>query len=591
MNLNPAVAAHIQSMPWDDFCRKIGEITDSDMRKAALRYRFRTDRAHFLQYCFPQYFSDALNGYHLDVLNREWIGWRDRENQGITVREADAAPRSFGKSTLAKGEMAWAFVYDMEAMAVIISNEQSLAVEISGDIRSIFLEPNQQFEALYGPFRVDGGVEKYRIGFPDGRWCAVRAKSMGSQLRGLSRGGVRPTIVLLDDAERSDRVRSPKQRRHWWETLYADILKLGKAKGGLYCRVRGTVLHPDSGLANLLKPTTPGWRARRFQAMIKEPERKDLWVECGAIYKNLTLGNEAEREDCALAFYDANKEEMDRGAVMLDPRWLSVFKYHKRTWDEGIRSVLQELQNEPRAAGTKFFQVTESSTDAGDGFARCRVVGDRASGGYLLTDTDRKGGGRKVPLDELRTYMRLDPIPGGELGTMGDDGGSGAGDFACIVVLGRDQYGHGYVLDVWLKRARDSEQIAVMWALGEKWLCEKATMESNGFQRLLGREYRRQQEERKNSGLFYQMSAADDSSSVNKEERIARLEGPITARWLQFAEHISEEALGHFDAFPDGDHDDSADAVEGAWRLSVGSRPTMSQAPLQSLERMGLRRA
>jgi len=529
--------------------------------------RFRWDRAAFLKYCFPGYFRDAFNGYHLDVLAREWIPWRERERLKLIIREADAAPRSFAKTTLAKGELAWAFTYDMEASAVVISNEQSLAIEISGDVREMFAEASPEFERLYGPFVIDGGVEKYRIGFPDGRWCSVRAKSMGSQLRGLSRGGMRPTLVLLDDAERSDRVRSPKQRRQWWSTLYEDVLKLGQARGGLFCRLRGTVLHPDSGLANILKPETPGWRAKRFRACPSFRENLNdsawalLWSECGALYKDLTLGETAEdRVAVARAFYEANQEAMDRGVVMLDPRRIDIFDFWLRIWNEGMKSVQQELQNEPREAGTAFFETEK--------FRRCRVVGDRLSGGYVeIIEPDGKPG-RRTKLEDLRVFARLDPIPGDELGTMGDDGGAGAGDFAAIVILGRDSFGFGYVLDVWARRARDSEQLSALWSLGEKWQIEKATIESNGFQRLLGREFKKQRKERQDAGQFWQFNVVDDNSSKRKEDRIATLEGPTTNGWIFFAEHLAGIVFEQFDSFPDGDHDDIPDAIEGAWRLS-----------------------
>jgi predicted phage terminase large subunit-like protein len=569
------LAPHVFAARWERTAA-----TDPEAADELLRMRFRYDRAAMLRYCFPDFFPDQFNAFHRAVLDRDWPTWKEREDRGEVLREADAAPRGFGKTTLTKGEIGWAAVYDVERSVVVISNEQSLAIEITADLRDLFLNPSPEFAQLYGPFRVEGGVEKFAVTFPAGHAVRFRAKSMGSQIRGLSRGGVRPTLVLLDDAERSDRVRSPKQRRHWWEVLTADILKLGKAKGGLYCRVRGTVLHPDSGLNNLLKPETPGWRSTKFKACIRRPDREDLWNECGAIYKDLTLGPEPERIACAEAFYAAHRAEMDAGAAMLDPAWLSVFKFYKRIWDEGLKSVLQELQNEPRAAGTKFFQVLETAPGKGDGFARCRVVGDRKTGGYVEADTDRPGKGRRVKLADLRVFMRLDPIPGDELGTMGDEGGSGAGDFACIVVLGRDAHGYGYVLDVWLRRARDSEQIAALWALGEKWGAEKATMESNGFQRILGREFRRQQAERMERGEYFELKAEDDNSSKNKIDRIASLEGPATARWIQFAEHIGEETFGQFDAFPDGDHDDAPDAVEGAWRLSQISRVGMSTTPL-----------
>ena len=50
--------------------------------------------------------------------------------------------------------------------------------------------------------------------------------------------------------------------------------------------------------------------------------------------------------------------------------------------------------------------------------------------------------------------------------------------------------------------------------------------------------------------------------------RIASLEGPCSAGWLVFADHLPQIVDAQMDSFPDGDHDDCIDAIEGAWRLS-----------------------
>jgi hypothetical protein len=571
-SLHPQLLAHIAAMPFEQFARTVAAIESPAIRRAALRYRFITDRASFLKYCFPRLFKRPFNAYHLDVLTRPWPSWRERQERGESILEADAAPRGIAKTTLAKGELVWALLHDIEAMAVVISNEMSLSTAIAGHIMRIFAKPPKPLADLYGPFKVTGGVESFRVEFADGRTAAVIAKSMSSQLRGVNDDAVRPTIVLLDDAERSDRVRSAKQRRVWWERLHEDVLKFGDIGQGLYVRLRGTVLHPDSGLANLLK--APGWTATRYQACpsyeenAADREWTALWNECGALYNDLNLGkDERTRTAIARAFYEANREVMDRGVVMLDPVALPIFSFMKLIWSQGLKSVLQELQNQPRAAGTKFFEV--------DKFKRCKVVGTKQSDGYLV-----RSDGRKVKLADLRTYARLDPIPGDELGTMGEDG-AGAGDYACIVILGRDDLGYGYVLDVWLKRARDSEQLAVLWALSESWGVEKATIEKNGFQRLLGREFRRQQEERRKANLYCDVVPEEDTSTKKKEERIASLEGPLTAGHLEIAEGISETAILQMDSFPDGDHDDFCDAMEGAWRLSNSVRIGMINRPIQ----------
>ena len=552
------------ALPWPEFRARWERLPTKAQRDEALRIRFRFDRASFLKYCFPSAFSMPWNAYHYEVLNREWLTSAERE--GRVTWEADAAPRGIAKTTILKGELAWAIAYGMERVVLWLSAGHDQAIRNSEDLRAWVSDGDSPFAALYGPVRVTGGLKRWTATPRSGLPVTMIPLSFGTQVRGTNERTQRPTLAVIDDGERPDRVRKPERRREWWAFTHEDIAKVGPRQGGLWVRIRGTVLHPDSGLANLLK--RPGVDARRYQVLMPNrrsdlgfPEREDLWETCHKLYLDLVNGG----PDKALAFYHEHKAEMDAGAVPLDPHALPIWRVYEIIWTEGLGAALKDLWNLPRAAGSKYFRVSE--------FARCRVEGNRKTGGVVVWKD-----GRRSKLSDLEASIRVDPIPGKKLGTMGDDGGSGAGDFAAIVVILRDQYGYAAIVECWLGRARDGEQIAKMWELGEKWLPHKASVESNGFARLLGVEFRRQQEERRNKGLFWQMDPIDDVSKRAKEDRIATLEAPCAASWIQFAENIPQELFHQFDGFPDGDHDDGPDAVEGAWRMSGGVRAGMSSA-------------
>lgn len=553
----------VGSLPNAEFLRRYRLLTTPGARRLALVERFRHDRASFLRLCFPRLFSRPFNRYHRDVLGRPKV--RFAERRGRDVYRADAAPRGVAKTTLLKGDLVHDIVYGLEDYIVVVSAETRLARSITKHLRRVFQAKTGRLAELYGPFTVTGGVDEFTVTTGAGHTVGVLARSFGTQIRGANEDGARPTKIAIDDGERPDRVRNPKLRREDWDFLQDDILGCGPIEGGLVVEWRGTVLAPDALLPNLLK--TPGWDGALYKACERWPDRMDLWAECGRIYKDLTLGSATTRYQCAWGFYQARRAEMDRGARMLDDAALPLFKFFVEIWTKGLRSVLRERQNEPRTAGTKFFQV--------DQFHRCRVVGTRAAGGHVLTSD-----GRKVDLEACRAFAWLDPIPGDELGTMGDDGGAGSGDFAAIAVLLRDPFGYGFLVDLWMRRARDSAQRAALWALCEKWRVERVGIEANGFQRLLGRDFRREQAERREDDKFWQVAVDEPVSSENKEDVIAELEGPTTAGWLQFAEHLPPELDQQLDAFPDGDHDDGAEAVARAWRRSssrrvgmVGERP------------------
>lgn len=558
-------ARSVARMSWPNFERRLEQATPRGKR-ALLRARFRYDRAGFLKWVLPDLFNRPWNRFHRAMFAREKTHFRQRTGRDRFY--VDAAPRGIAKTTLSSREIVHDIVYGLEGYIVVCSAEKRLARSITRDIRNLFRRPPRRLAELYGPFEVLGGVDEFSVSVAGGRPIGVLARSFGTQVRGANLNGQRPTKILIDDGERPDRVRNPTQRRQWWEFLQDDIIKAGPQEGGLVVEWKGTVLHPDAVLPNLLK--APGWEGGLWKACEAWPERTDLWERCGKIFCDLTLGSADTRWRCAWAFYQANRTEMDRGARMLDDVALPLFRFYVEIWTNGLRSVLRERQNEPASAGTRFF---ESET-----FARCKVVGTTRTKGHLV---DARG--RTVPLSSLRISLRLDPIPGSELGAMGDEGGSGAGDYAAIACIGRDEVGYGYVLDAWLRRARDDEQLAMLWALAETWGGPngiRASIEANGFQRLLGREFRRQREARRAAGQYAQVVDERDTSTTNKKDRIASLQAPIAAGWLQFAEHLPPLLLGQFDSSPSGDHDDGPDAVEGAWRLSGGSPVATSPTPI-----------
>lgn len=531
-------------MPPDEFARRWESIPDEKTRADALRMRFRFDRAAFLRYCFPEMYELPWNEFHLAELGRDVPAWKDRKRKP-NVRRAVAAPRGVAKTTLVKGEIVHDVVYDLERFVVVLSAEERLALSINAHIRSLFKQADSPLAKLYGPFKVTGQTEEFQVWVRDRkRPVAFLARSFGTQVRGANYNAQRPTKFVIDDGERPDRVRNPDQRKIWWEFLTQDILKAGPASGGALIEWRGTVLHNDSILARLLKQ--PGWASEKWKAIKAWPLRQDLWEQCHRIWAD--LANPMAVDD-ARAFYELNQEEMDRGVDVLDPVTRPIFACYEIIWSEGLASFLKELQNEPRDPSAALFDASR--------MAKCRVVGDRV----IAAD------GREIPLSQLAIYAHLDPALGKDAGMPGDSG-AGAGDYASLAVVGRDQHGYGYLLDVWMRRARPTEQLQAFWELHDRWHFTRFSIEVNGFQALMGRDFRRMQIERRDAGQSWQVPIDEDTSSTPKDERIASLEPAVANGWLQFNEALPREVIAQFEDFPGADHDDAPDSVEGAWRNS-----------------------
>ncbi len=106
----------------------------------------------------------------------------------------------------------------------------------------------------------------------------------------------------------------------------------------------GTVLHHDAVLVRAAK--SPVWQVTEFQAIVKWPDRMDLWEAFEEVFNN-------EGVDQARAFYDRNKAEMDAGAVVNWPSvqplvWLMLERAASRD------AFQTEYQNKPISEGNPF---------------------------------------------------------------------------------------------------------------------------------------------------------------------------------------------------------------------------------------------
>lgn len=537
-------------MPWLDF-EQLVQRSDPTTRGDLLRARFRFDRETFAAWCWPERFTRPLNAFQRSLMAPEKRPWRERT---AVSREAVAAPRGYAKSTIGTfADIVHDLLYGLERFVLIIANNADLANDLVEDVYKAFSEgeagSSSPLRELYGTPALTGGKSDFTVKLPGFPSVRVRAASFGGQVRGVKHEGVRPTKVVIDDGEHSDRVRSAEQRVKTWKYLHDDILKAGD-KRTVY-QMRGTILHNEAALSKLMK--APGWRSSLWKAMIRWPDRADLWDKCRVLWANLL---DPDREQTARTFYETHKAEMDAGAEVLDPIAEPLYDLFVMIWAEGRAAFEREKQNNPH-------DPTSSLFDA-DRFARCRIEGRD-----LITADNRR-----IPLASLVKFAHLDPAVGKDAGVPGGD----RGDFAAIAVIGRERgpdgrAGFGFLLDCWMRRATTDQQLGVLFDLFDRWGFERASIESNGFQALIGRDFRRIQDERRKQGKSWQIAPQEDPSTLPKDIRIGSLEVPLGHAWLQVSTNIPAEVLAQFNDWPTADHDDGPDAIEGAWRLS-GAMPS-----------------
>lgn len=223
--------------------------------------------------------------------------------------DAIAAPRGEAKSTLVSQLFVlWTIICGIKHYPVIVMDSIDQAYPMLEAIKA---------ELVYNP--------RLLMDFPDvcgaGRvWqmgtiltrndIKVQVAGSGKKLRGLRHGPYRPDLVVLDDIENDEQVRSPEQREKLENWLKKTVLPLGTAGGKLDVIYIGTILHYDSVLSRTLK--NPLWRVARFKALIRWPDNMSLWDTWEEILRN----NGQDGEMLANAYYQQHRAEMDEGAIV-----------------------------------------------------------------------------------------------------------------------------------------------------------------------------------------------------------------------------------------------------------------------------------
>ena len=219
---------------------------------------------------------------------------------------AIAAPRGEAKSTLVSQLFVlWCIVTEQKKYVVIVMDSIDQAYPMLEAIKSE-LAFNPRLQADF-PDASGGGKIWQAQTIVTANGIKVQVAGSGKKLRGLRHGSHRPDLVVLDDIENDEQVRSPEQRDKLNQWLTKTIMPLGSAGGKLDIVYIGTILHYDSVLSRTLD--NPLWRTARFKAMVEMPINMALWDHWEELLRN-------EGQNVALAYYHDHEAEMLEGAVV-----------------------------------------------------------------------------------------------------------------------------------------------------------------------------------------------------------------------------------------------------------------------------------
>lgn len=515
----------------------------------ALRTACAFDQAHFAHEFFPDFCTAPFNTMHEDFfalartrLQTQARGWRD----------VTAAPRGSAKTTVkGKIQLLHDAIYGTEQYIIIGSANAELARDKVKELREIF-EDNAKLRRIYGPQE----TKEWRMGdFITAGGCHFRAFTPRSNVRGVLRRGQRPTKIMLDDGESRDDVLTQLRRDRIWQWYTQDVARLG-VDGYTNFDIIGTVLHPESLLARLLKQ--PGYTAHFYKAVMQfagdgaacSVEAQQTCLELWRQWRTIMLQAGPAHMDAARAFYEAHEAAMTVGAEVLWPQRQSYYSLMVSRIVDGETSFFSELQNNPLADQRYLFNMEDA--------AYCTVQ----PGGLVRAD------GTFIPwLDIPDLAAAWDPTP--------DKRDATGSDFASCAVVCRDIYGFLYAIDAYLKQETSTEaQIDAVVDLLWHWQIPVLGIEANNFASLLVGNIRQAIAQRAQAeGVQWDVTLVPISNMRNKILRIRTLEPIVNNGWLQFARTLPPEALRQMREFlpvENASHDDYPDSVEMACRVVQG---------------------
>jgi len=354
----------------------------SDQMHQKCRDLYSKDAKGFLLHFFPHIFGDSLFQDQIEQVT-------DMEQAILTGGNmALAAMRGGGKTSIVRCLSLWSLLYGHSKYCVIIGAtgadaENSIKfikseLEQNQKIADCFPEITSPIAYLEGSSRraglhmVDGERTRMEYGrskiilphirgerLPHGQiknGCSgvIEIRSIDGAVRGLNTNGKRPDLVLLDDLETRDSVKSIRTTDEIRLKIDTDIAGLAGQKSKLTMLYIGTIMADDAITAEMTDPKRrPNFNGKRYQYMKKFPENPKLWEE----YMSRRKDTDFYGPENAKQFYKDNMEEMQRGAEVawadgFDPDMYedAIEKFYA-TWadrgDNGVVFIACELQNDP----------------------------------------------------------------------------------------------------------------------------------------------------------------------------------------------------------------------------------------------------
>lgn len=481
----------------------------------------------FGQTYLSQHFQLRPSKMHTDLARRLELCTSRR---GIKV--AVAAPRGHAKSTLVSlAYVLWSICYGHDPFIVLLSSTAGQAEMLLQQVTEELLTNErlrQDFPHVCEPRghrpRPPRWTNKHIL---TASGTKVLALGAGMQVRGRKHRAERPTLVILDDIETDEGVRSDDQRRKLFDWFTRAVLNVGTDRTNFI--VVGTLLHDDSLLAQLVdEKRHPAWKKRTYRAVIRFAKNTELWRRWECVYSRSHSFEKQTGPVGAKAYLKANRDEMMEGSKVLWPERESYPALMRHRMAVGKYAFASEKQNDPVDPEESLLHGTNVQ------YWDLRYKNFEGLKRFL-------GGHGKF-------YAGCDP-------SMGDP--NIKGDPSAIIVVARDTRDNRlYVVEADIRRRVPESLVMALMDHCKRYGFSRLYAETNGFQELLVGRIERQ------ARLFHlPLYVYKVKNTENKKARIQSLQTVLHNGTLQLCSKHTE-LLHQLERFPRAKHDDGPDALE-----------------------------
>lgn len=204
---------------------------------------------------FTERFFRPFDAIHDDIFDALESG-----KQKILV----IAPRGIGKTSITNFLLPAYKILFQEFNFMLTVSASTSSAELQAENLKNTLVTHPMIETLFGDIKTDSFARDRWVVDVAGHEMCIMPRGAGQQVRGLLYKNSRPDLILIDDLENSESVRSEEQRKKLKEWFFGDLMGVVD-RGDPRWRIIyvGTVLHEDALLVNLMED--PSWYVVRLE--------------------------------------------------------------------------------------------------------------------------------------------------------------------------------------------------------------------------------------------------------------------------------------------------------------------------------------